>query len=51
MNWLRYVRGEEAVVQKKSVNLYLDQVMLELMEKSTLANWVRETNAKLIPQN
>lgn len=47
MNWMRYVRGEEAVVHKKSINLFLDSVMLELMEKNTLANWVRETNTKI----
>lgn len=47
MNWNKFVKGEEVVVQKKSHNFYLDQVMLELMEKNTLANWVRDTNSKL----
>ena len=47
MNWNKFVKGEEVVIQKKSVNVYLDQVMAELLEKSTLAHWVRETNTKI----
>ena len=47
MNWMRFVSGEEPVVQKKSNNFYLDKVMAGLLETNTLANWVRETNDKL----
>jgi len=46
MNWMKFIRGEE-VVTRKSHNFYLDQVMVELMETNTLANWVRETNSKI----
>ena len=47
MNWSKFVSGEEAVVRKKSNNFYLDQIMQELTENSTLGNWVKETNTKL----
>jgi len=47
MNWMRFVKGEEAVTQKRSHNFYLDQVMVEILENNTLANWVRATNEKI----
>ncbi len=47
MNWSKFVRGEEAVSAKRSHNFYLDQVMLEIAEQGTLANWVRETNHRI----
>ena len=47
MNWMRFVKGEEVVQNQKSHNFYLDQVMIELLETNTLANWVRSTNSKL----
>jgi hypothetical protein len=47
MNWNRFVRGEEQVVRAKSHNLYLDRVMEEFLDRSTLAHWVRETNERL----
>ncbi|MFA6269165.1 MAG: hypothetical protein WCW13_03650 [archaeon] len=48
MNWTNFVNGEEHVVQKKGHNFYLDQVMAEILENNTLANWVRETNEKVV---
>jgi hypothetical protein len=47
MNWMKFVKGEENVVQKKSHNFYLDKVMDEILENNTLANWVKETNEKI----
>ena len=47
MNWNKFVKGEEVVVHRKSVNFYLDQVMMEMLDKSTLAHWVKETNSKI----
>lgn len=47
MNWNKFVRGEEHVVREKSHNFYLDKVMEEILDTSTLAHWVRETNERL----
>ena len=47
MNWEKFVNAEETVVQRKSQNFYLEQVMAEILEKNTLANWVRATNDKI----
>jgi len=47
MNWTKFVKGEEAVIGKRSHAFYLDQVMAELTEQGTLANWVRETNHRI----
>ena len=47
MNWNKFVKGEEVVSHRKSVNFYLDAVMAEILEKNTLANWVRDTNSRL----
>ena len=47
MNWTNFVNGEEHVVSKKSHNFHLDQVMAEILENNTLANWVKETNTKI----
>jgi hypothetical protein len=47
MNWMKFVRGEVEVQGKKSNGFYLDQVMVELAEQNTLANWVRDTNHKI----
>ena len=47
MNWMKFVNADETVVQKKSQSFYLEQVMAEILEHNTLANWVRETNDKI----
>lgn len=43
---MKFVRGEHVAV-RRSHNFYLDQVMVELAETNTLANWVRETNNRI----
>jgi len=47
MNWTKFVNADETVVAKKSQNFYLEQVVAEILEKNTLASWVRETNDKI----
>ena len=47
MNWSNFVRGEASTSHRKSHNFYLDQVMAEIVENNTLANWVRDTNNKI----
>jgi len=44
---MKFVKADEAVVAKKSQNFYLEQVVSEILDKNTLANWVRETNDKI----
>jgi hypothetical protein len=47
MNWTKFVNAEESAVAKKSQNFYLEAVVAEILDKNTLANWVRETNDKI----
>ena len=47
MNWTKFVNADEAVVHRKSQNFYLEAVMAEILDKNTLANWVRDTNDKI----
>jgi len=51
MDWIKFVKGENAVIQKKSHNFYLDQVMAEILDNNTLSNWVKETNEKITIHN
>jgi len=44
---MKFVKADETVVQRKSQNFYLEQVMAEILDKNTLANWVRDTNDKI----
>ncbi|MCX6803499.1 MAG: hypothetical protein NTY48_02925 [Candidatus Diapherotrites archaeon] len=48
---MKFVKSEETVLHSKSHNYYLDLVMAEILENSTLAHWVRETNEKLSIRN